>query len=75
MRVERIRPAIYGLTLSAYELAALVSAARWVAEGARGELAPSALAQLRQVLASYDRAVAGNQRDDDGRVAVSDQDG
>ena len=44
------------VTLSAVEMATLVSAARWAAEGARGELTPEALAQLRQVVAGYDAA-------------------
>ena len=57
MKVERIRPpAILQVTLSAYELSALIAAARWVVEGAKGELAPDAAAQLRDVLASYDAA-------------------
>lgn len=56
MKIERIRPAVLQVTLSAYELAALMAAARWVAEGAKGELAPEALEQLRQVLASYEAA-------------------
>ena len=56
MKVERIRPAILQVTLSAYELSALIAAARWVVEGATGELAPDAVEQLEQVLASYDSA-------------------
>ena len=56
MKVERIRPAILQVTLSAYELSALIAAARWVVEGAKGELAPDAVEQLEQVLASYDSA-------------------
>ncbi|CAN5787045.1 hypothetical protein BH23GEM7_BH23GEM7_32710 [soil metagenome] len=57
MKIERIRPAVLQVTLSAYELAALMAAARWVAEGTEGELAPEALEQLRQVLASYETAI------------------
>ncbi len=56
MKIERIRPTVLQVTLSAYELSALIAAARWVAEGAQGELAPEALEQLRQVLASYEAA-------------------
>jgi hypothetical protein len=56
MKVERVRPAVLQVTLSAYELSALIAAARWVAEGAEGELAPEAVEQLRQVLANYDAA-------------------
>lgn len=53
MRVERLRPTTFQLTLGAFELAALVAAARWVTSGAGGELA-EALDQVRKVLASYD---------------------
>jgi hypothetical protein len=44
------------MTLHAYELATLVAAARWAAEGGRGELTPDAREQLEKVLESYDRA-------------------
>ena len=54
MRVERLRPTTFQLTLGAFELAALVAAARWVTSGAGGELTAEALQQVRQVLASYD---------------------
>jgi hypothetical protein len=57
MKIERIRPAILQVTLSAYELAAIMAAARWVVEGAEGELAPEAVEQLEQVLASYEAAL------------------
>jgi fructose-1,6-bisphosphatase/sedoheptulose 1,7-bisphosphatase-like protein len=39
-----------------YELAALLAAARWVAEGAEGEMPREAIDQLRQVVESYDIA-------------------
>lgn len=54
MQVERPKPAVFRLTLHALELSALVAAARWVTEGAEGELPPEARDQLRKVLASYD---------------------
>ena len=57
MTIERPRPTLYRVTLHAFEMAALVSAARWAVEGARGELPAEAVEQLRQVLASYDEAV------------------
>jgi hypothetical protein len=57
VKIERMRPAVLQVTLSAYELAAVMAAARWVVEGAQGELAPEAVEPLRQVLASYDAAV------------------
>lgn len=56
MKIERIRPAVLQLTLSAYELSALIAAARWAAEGAKGDLAPEAVEQLKQVLTSYEAA-------------------
>lgn len=54
MKLERVRPGVLRATLHAYELAALVSAARWAAEGGEGELPEESVEQLRQVLASYD---------------------
>ena len=56
MKIDRIRPAVFQVTLPAYELSALIAAARWAAEGSQGEMEPDAVAQLRQVLASYDAA-------------------
>ncbi len=44
------------LTLHAYELAALIAAARLVAQKGEEELPEEAAQQLRQVLASYDEA-------------------
>ena len=40
--------------MHAYELAALVSAARWVVEGAEGDIPDEAKQQLSQILAAYD---------------------
>ena len=57
MQVERVRPMVIRLTLHTYEATALISAARWVVDGADGELSEEALAQLRAVLASYDDAL------------------
>ncbi len=54
MQLERVRPGVFRITAHAYEMAALIAAARWVAEGAQGELAEEAIEQLRQVLANYD---------------------
>ena len=56
MKVERVRPSVLRLTLHAYELAALIAAARWAAEKGDGELPEESVEQLRQVLASYDDA-------------------
>ncbi|MEJ2719860.1 MAG: hypothetical protein P8181_01790 [bacterium] len=57
MRIDSIRPGVFGVMLHAYELSALVAAARWVAEGAEGEAPQEARDQLRQVLDSYDDEV------------------
>jgi len=54
MQLERVRPSVLRLTLHAYELAALIAAARLVLE--KDELPEEASEQLRQVLASYDEA-------------------
>ncbi len=54
MQLERVRPSVLRLTLNAYELAALIAAARLVAE--KDELPEEASEQLCQVLASYDEA-------------------
>ena len=56
MHVERIRPSVLRLTLHAYELAALIAAARLVAQKGEEELPQEAAEQLRRVLASYDEA-------------------
>jgi hypothetical protein len=56
MRIEKGRNRIFNLTLSGFELAALISSARLVAEGAQGELTAEAVIQLKQVLANYDNA-------------------
>jgi hypothetical protein len=54
VKLERVGVSSFQVTLHAYELAALTSAARWVVEGGEGELPAEARAQLRQVLAEYE---------------------
>lgn len=56
MHIEKKHPRIFRITLSGYELATLVSSARWAAEGAKGELTPEAVSQLKEVLLNYDKA-------------------
>lgn len=46
------------MTLHAYEATALITAARWVAEGAEDKLPDEAIEHLREVLASYDDALS-----------------
>lgn len=58
MKLERVRPTAWQVTLHPLELAALISAARWATAGANGELSPEARRQLQSVLASYDQAIA-----------------
>ncbi len=53
MQIERIRPTILQVTLHAYELSALIAGARWIVDGAEGELTEDARKQLRAVLKSY----------------------
>lgn len=57
MKIEQTRPAVFTVTLHAYELTALIAAARWVVEGAEGELPPEAIDQLRQVVERYDAEI------------------
>jgi hypothetical protein len=54
VKLERVGVASFRMTLHAYELAALTSAARWAVEGPGGELPAEARGQLRQVLATYE---------------------
>lgn len=58
MRIEKGHNRIFNLTLSGFELAALISSARWIAEGANGELTAEAIIHLKQVLANYDNATS-----------------
>lgn len=55
MIVEQLRPTTFRLTLHAFELATLISAARCIVEERQGELTEEARGQLEQVLAGYDR--------------------
>lgn len=57
MKLERVRPAVLRVTLSAYEMAALTAGARWIVEGRPGELTAESIESLRRVLEGYDRAV------------------
>lgn len=55
MHIEKRNNLVFQITLSGYELATLISSARWVAEGANGELTTEAIQQLKQVVSNYDR--------------------
>lgn len=54
MHIERVRPLTLRVTLSVYEIAALVAAGRWALDGGEGELTADARDQLAKVLESYD---------------------
>ena len=54
MNLERTHPTTFKVTLHAYELAALISVARWAVDGAEGELPGEAKEQLSQILSEYD---------------------
>ncbi len=56
MHIEKKNNLIFHITLSGYELATLISSARWVAEGAKGELTDDAIHQIQQVVSNYDKA-------------------
>lgn len=58
MRLERRSPTVYLVTLHAYELATLISAARWAAEGGVGEMDTAARSQLQDLVAAYETALA-----------------
>lgn len=58
MKIERLRPTVLRVTLHAYEMAALVAAARWAVEGAEGELDPGVREQLGDVLDAYEEALS-----------------
>jgi hypothetical protein len=58
VKLERVGVASFRMTLHAYELATLTSAARWVIEGAEGELPVEARSQLQQLLAEYESQLA-----------------
>ena len=54
MIVERLRSTTFRITTHAIELATLISAVRWAAEGGQGELTDEARAQLAKLLADYE---------------------
>ncbi|MFJ6569974.1 hypothetical protein ACIQNU_21385 [Streptomyces sp. NPDC091292] len=54
MELERLRPTVVRVTLHPYELAALVSAARYVTETAPEDVPGDSLTQLATLLKDYD---------------------
>ncbi|WP_438297273.1 hypothetical protein [Streptomyces sp. HUAS TT7] len=57
MELERIRPLVLRGTFHAYELAALIAAARYVVESAPAEIPTEALDQLNHLLTEYEHQV------------------
>ncbi len=58
MQLERVATHRLRLELHAMELTALMAAARWVADGAEGELPSAAVDQLQQILTGYEAQLA-----------------
>jgi hypothetical protein len=58
MIVERERPGVLRVTADVHELATLVTAARWVAEGRQEHIPVQALREVRRVVGEYDRGLA-----------------
>ncbi|KJY43002.1 hypothetical protein VR41_05235 [Streptomyces sp. NRRL B-1568] len=58
MQLAWDRPGVLRITAHAYEFAALVAAARYVAEAAPEEIPDEALEQVRRVLEEYEVQVA-----------------
>lgn len=54
MKIEQMKSSTYQITLHTYELASLISAARWAVDGAEGELPQEARQHLLQILAGYE---------------------
>ncbi|MBT8324565.1 MAG: hypothetical protein HKN99_11505 [Winogradskyella sp.] len=46
----------FSVELSGYELASLISSARWITEGSKGEFPEEALQNLKRLLKNYDKA-------------------
>ncbi|WP_282695948.1 hypothetical protein [Streptomyces sp. CC208A] len=54
MQLEWARPGVLRVTAHAFEFAALVAAARYVAESAPPDIPEESLEQLKRVLGDYD---------------------
>lgn len=64
MKIERPRPTVLRVEMHVYEMAALMSAARWIAGGAQGEVPDEMRDQLREIVDGYD---ADLDKDDEDR--------
>ncbi|WP_299159242.1 hypothetical protein [uncultured Eudoraea sp.] len=54
MQIKKGQRNIFQITLTGYELATLISSARWIVDGAKGELTLEAANNLKQLLDNYD---------------------
>jgi hypothetical protein len=56
MQIKRSNKNLFQLTLTGYELATLISSARYISEGAKGELNEAAISNAKHILVNYDKA-------------------
>jgi len=56
MQIKKANAKLFQLTLTRYELATLISSARYISEGAKGELNEASISNAKQLLANYDKA-------------------
>lgn len=56
MQIKKSNKNLFQLTLTGYELATLISSARYISEGATGELNKAAIDNAKLILANYDKA-------------------
>ena len=54
MQIKKGQRNIFQITMTGYELATLISSARWIVDGAKGELTLEATNNLKQLLDNYD---------------------
>lgn len=76
MRIEKKHPGIFNVTLSGYELATMISSVRWAVDGAKGDLNPESVSQLKHVLANYENAATrmqGNSPSRPYRILMGDK--
>ena len=54
MQIKKGQRNIFQITLTGYELATLITSARWIVDGAKGELTLEATNNLKPLLDNYD---------------------
>jgi hypothetical protein len=55
MQIKKGQRNIFQITMTGYELATLISSARWIVQGAKGDLTLEATNNLKQLLDNYDK--------------------